>query len=195
MRRTPGFTLLEVIIVFTVAVIMTGAVIRMYLVSARNIQESATFCDLQSRATSVLERIAKDVKDSGTSAFTLTSAQKIVFQKCTGYGLTSDEQLNSPAPASHALYGSSITYELLPTPATRADGQDYYTLQRSNSSGSTIMTDSVSSSTGMQFSLSGQVLQMTLTLKATNQADRYNISSTDDVKVGAYSTKVQFKNP
>ena len=85
-----GFTLLEVIIATAILVAMLGVLFSLVNASQSLEARNVTIADLRSHARITLDRIVRELSDSGLSTFVVTptadlAASGVSFQRATGY--------------------------------------------------------------------------------------------------------------
>jgi type II secretory pathway pseudopilin PulG len=176
-----GFTLIEVVVVAGCLVVMILAIGATILASQDNYAAGMTLSSLQNHAQSVMDKIAKEVRQSGPLTFfpVPSNTDNLTFQKSVGYS------------GGAVQWGNAITYAFQYETGENDDGVD----NNGNGlidEGIIVRTENGQNITiarwvregGFLFFLSGDVLTIQLTLERRNSKGRiFNATVTTSVDV------------
>ncbi|MFH1024847.1 MAG: prepilin-type N-terminal cleavage/methylation domain-containing protein [Planctomycetota bacterium] len=182
--NTRGFTLIEILVTVAVLTVVAVAVGGMLITSQNTFSMGTTLGTLQDQSRFVVDKIANELQQSGTSTFAPASPSgvtSLAFQKCTGY------------VASARTWGNAITYAFAYETGEVNDGAD------NNGNGLAdegIITRTEGTQTvtvaryvregSFMFTLSGKVLKVEVVLERKDAKGRLLSASA--------STSIQTKN-
>lgn len=84
-KKEQGFSLLEVMIVTTILVIIVGGIFEVFSAGLNAYNTGTVLVDVQGLARRSLEKIVKEVQGAGIDTISQSGSTSITFQKATGY--------------------------------------------------------------------------------------------------------------